>query len=355
MSSDRIRRIVGRGVAVLALGCAATLGAAFLQAPSAGAAPTATVEIKDLTPPLVSIDKNGVVTFVNEIADKPVQVQVGPLSVVDAVVHTDVTLGIPDVQHPIPLQPGQKVDQKFAQSCLTCTITYSYRAEVPNGSVVGSVLGTVTSKAVASLPQTQTVTYDNQQTVVQIGVPTPFLVNTLVPLPNLPSINLPALPKVDVPLPNVTIPTPSLPSVPGGTTSITRTTTTTTTRQGLDGANYAYDVGGAGHQLDPLGGGAPAFDSSRMAKTDGASSAGPDSGAGGLPGSRDGASSGTSAGSAQLAGLDATQLASASTPAQPRADDRAALTLPALAAIVALVGVFAALVRTSQAARARRR
>jgi hypothetical protein len=34
---------------------------------------------------------------------------------------------------------------------------------------------------------------------VAIGVPTPFIVNTLIPLPDLPSSNLPQLPVIDVP------------------------------------------------------------------------------------------------------------------------------------------------------------
>ena len=63
-------------------------------------------------------------------------------------------------------------------------------------------VNTVTSQAVAAMPQNQVVTYNGKQTTVAIGVPTPFIVNTLLPLPTLPSVSLPQLPKVNVPAPS---------------------------------------------------------------------------------------------------------------------------------------------------------
>src|SRR4029453_15073650 len=94
MASGRIRRTARRGVAPPLLVWLGMAGVAVLMAPSASAAPTATVTIRDLTPPAVSVDAGGTVTFVNGIADKTL-----PLV---GVVHTEVTLGLPSGAKPPP-------------------------------------------------------------------------------------------------------------------------------------------------------------------------------------------------------------------------------------------------------------
>lgn len=340
-----------RSAAAFVLGCLALVGGLVAFAPSAAADPAVTVYVRDLTPPLVSVDQNGTVTFIDQIQDKTVGVTVG-LSLINATVHTDVTLVLPSGKHVLQSQPqtdpkpepDSSWKEQFTQSCLTCTITYTYRVTVPNSSL----LGTVTGLVLAQLPKSQVVNYNGQQTTVTIGVPTPFIVNTLVPLPNLPSVNLPDLPQVNVPLPGVpgAVNPPSVPGTPGvsqGTTAIT-TTTTTTTLHGIGGSLYAYDTGNGAPQLQPEGAGSAAFRSSRVSGSDSSSRflAG---GAGGVPGVSDSASS-------AVYGLDGARLDDAS--AQSPARSGSALTIPALAAVVCLAGAFAALVRTAQRRRAHR-
>jgi hypothetical protein len=344
-----------RGAATLALGCLALVGGLVAFAPSAAADPAVTVYVRDLTPPLVSVDQNGTVTFINQIQDKTVQVGGGGLlpSLVNATVHTDVALAVPSGSHTLQSQPDTDPNpeqnsswkEQFKQSCVTCTITYTYRVTVPNSSL----LGTVTGLVLAKMPQSQVVNYNGQQTTVQIGVPTPFIVNTLVPLPNLPSVNLPNLPQVNVPLPGVpgAVNVPTVPGASGvsqGTTTIT-TTTTTTTLHGIDGSLYAYDTGNDAPQLEPVGGGAAAFDSNR-ASGDDSSARFLAGGAGGVPGVSDSASS-------AVYGLDGTRLddASAQSPAR---DGHPALSVPALLAVLCLAGASVVLVRTAQARRAHR-
>jgi hypothetical protein len=351
MATGRIRRSARRGLAALALGWLAVLVGIVAFAPSASADPTATVYIRDLTPPLVSVDQNGTVTFVDQIQDKTVGVTVG-LSLINATVHTDVTLALPSGKHTLQSQPetdpnpepNSSWKEQFKQSCLTCTITYTYRVTVPDSSL----LGTVTGLALAKMPQSQVVTYNGQQTTVRIGVPTPFIVNTLVPLPNLPSVNLPNLPQVDVPLPGVpgvgSLPAPGV-TVPRNGTSTITTTTTTTIQQGIAGSLYAYDTGNGAPQLDPLAGGSAAFRSSRVPGGD--SSGGfLSGGSGGNPGTSDGAAS-------PAYGLDGVQLQNDSATSAAR-DGQPALSLPALLAVVCLAGVVAGLVRTAQVRRAHR-
>src|SRR3954453_15708112 len=224
MATGRITRSARRGIAAIVLGWLAVLVGSVLLAPSASADPTARVDIRDLTPPLVSVDAGGKVTFANAIQDKTVQVGGGGLlpSLVPAVVHTDVTLGLPSGAH--PLQAGQEWAETFPSSCVGCTITYTYRVTVPDGSVLGSVLNTVTGQALATVPQNQTVSYNGRQTTISIGVPTPFVVNTLLPLPNLPSVNLPQVPQVTVQVPSLGGGVPSAqgaPTVPGSQTTTT--------------------------------------------------------------------------------------------------------------------------------------
>ena len=355
MATGRITRSARRGLAAIVLGWLAILVGSVLLAPSASADPTAKVEIRDLTPPLVSVDAGGKVTFTNLIEDKTVQVGGGGLlpSLVTVTVHTDVALGLPSGAH--PLKKGESWAETFPSSCVGCTITYTYRASVPDSSIVGSVLNSVTSQALATLPQSQVVTYNGKQTTVAIGVPTPFLVNTLLPLPNLPSVNLPQVPQVTVQVPSLggtTIPQPSGGTVPG-TQTITTTTTTGTTPQSVPGTQYTYDTGAGAPQMAPVDtAAAAAFDPSRFSAVAGGTPGGSSSagGAGGVAGQYDGASVPVFG---QLAGLNGSDLEEAdSAAAAPGAGSAPALPVPALAAVVALAAVTAALVRTHQVHRA---
>src|SRR4051794_30561101 len=359
MATGRITRSARRGIAAIVLGWLAVLVGSVLLAPSASADPTARVDIRDLTPPLVSVDAGGKVTFADAIEDKTVQVGGGGLlpSLVTAVVHTDVAFGLPSGAH--PLQKGQEWTETFPSSCVGCTITYTYRVSVPDSSIVGGVLNTVTSQAVAAMPQNQVVNYNGQQTTVSIGVPTPFVVNTLLPLPNLPSVNLPQVPQVTVQVPQLGgAPTPQAGSVPGTQTVTTTTTTTGTTPQSVPGTQYTYDTGAGAPQMAPVDtAAAAAFDPSRffvpgqsVGTPDGSSSTG---GAGGVAGQYDGASVPVFG---QLAGLNGSDLEEAeSTATAPGSASAPALPVPALAAVVALAAVTAALVRTHQAHRAAQR
>jgi hypothetical protein len=322
MATGRIRRTARRSALAVLLACLGVVAGAFVSAPGASAAPTATVEIKDLTPPLVSVDANGVVTFIDRIEDKTVQVGGGAgllPSLVTVTVHTDVLLHLPSGDH--PLQKDQQVAEKFPQSCAVCTITYTYRATVPAGSLTGSALNAAVGQAVATLPQNQVVTYNDQQATVAIGVPTPFIVNTLVPLPNLPGVNLPKLPPVQVPTPSLPG-APKLPGVnaPNGTTFVT-TTTTTTTKTGIAGRQYTYLPGAGAPAMAPQPGGTRAFDPSSLVAASGA-------GGPGTPGLAD-------------ASASSTVHRSSSSP----------LSVPALVAVVVLAGVATALARVHQLSR----
>jgi hypothetical protein len=355
MATGRITRSARRGLVAIVLGWLAVLVGSVLLAPSASADPTAKVEIRDLTPPLVTVDAGGKVTFTNLIEDKTVQVGGGGLvpSLVTATVHTDVALGLPSGAH--PLKKGESWAETFPSSCVGCTITYTYRVTVPDSSIVGSVLNTVTSQAVAAMPQNQVVNYNGQQTTVAIGAPTPFIVNTIVPLPNLPSVNLPQVPQVTVQVPSLggtTIPQGGTSAVPG-TQTITTTTTTGTTAQSVPGTQYTYDTGAGAPQMAPVDtAAAAAFDPSRFSAAGGGAPSGSSSagGSGGVAGQYDGASVPVFG---QLAGLNGSDLETAdSAAAAPGAGSAPALPVPALAAVVALAAVTAALVRTHQAHRA---
>ena len=358
MRRGRTGSTARRAVAAAVLGGLAVLAGSVVSAPTAGAAPTATVEVKDLTPPLVSIDPGGTVTFVDKIQDKNVQVGGGGLipSVVTVVVHTDVTLGLPSGQH--PLKPGEQWQERFDRSCLTCTITYTYRAEVPNGSIVGSLLNTLTGQALATLPQNQVVTYNGKQTTVTLGVPTPFLVNTILPnLPNLPSVNLPQLPAITVPAPGgVTLPAPggtTLPTAPGGDVA----PGPGAQPQSVGGSPYSYGVpSGAAAQLLPTGDAGAALDLTRFSVPGRGEvgMSGSDSGSGGVAGSYDGAQVPTFG---RLAGLG--------NPLDESGEDVAVasdgsplpapgLAVPGLLAVIALAGSSSALVKARRAQRAGR-
>jgi hypothetical protein len=148
-TTGRIRRAARRGLAALALVCVSVLGGAVLLAPAADAAPSATVDIRDLTPPPVSVDPGGSVTSTNRIEPRTVRVGGGGLlpSLVTVQVFTDVTLGLPSGS--TSLAEDASVTERFDGTCLTCTITYTYRVVVPDTSITGSVLSTVTPWAPA--------------------------------------------------------------------------------------------------------------------------------------------------------------------------------------------------------------
>jgi hypothetical protein len=302
--------------------------AAVLTAQPAAAAPTYTVHIRDLTPPVASVDPGGTVTFVNELADKTLKVGVGPLSVVTATVHTDVALRLPSGDK--PLAPGKSVSEKFSAPC-GCLITYTYRVD-------GALLDQV-------LPQ-----------LPALPTPTPFVVNTLAPLPNLPSVSLPQLPQVNVPLPpGAPAPTPTPGGLPGGDGNVTQPPTGPPPIQGAEGTPYNYGTGAAPQMSPADTAAAAAFDPSRFfvpgTSLRGADRAG--SGSGGVPGSYDGASVPVFG---QLAGLDGSNLDEESAQQTAGSNGSTATTLPAaaLAAVVALATVTAALVRTHKTGRSSR-
>jgi hypothetical protein len=350
MRSGRIRRNARRGVVALVLGWLAVMVGSLLMAPSASAAPTATVYIRDLTPPLVSVDKNGTVTFINQIQDKATGVSLLGVSALTATVHTDVTLQLPSGKYTLAAQPdtdpnpekGSSVAEKFAQSCLSCTITYTYRVTF-SAPVAANLVGQLTGQALQklALPQSLPVTYNGQQITVTIGVPTPFLVNTLLPLPNLPSANLPQLPPVNVPAPNGL---PDLGGTVGGLTGTvtTTTTTTTTTATGIDGAQYQYLSGLGAPQMAPAGRVTSSAIESVRTLT------GPGAAAGGS--AQQGAYDAT-----PVFALDGTKLKNADASSPISRQQSRPLSVPALLAVIVLVAAVAGLVMVQRARRAAQR
>ena len=350
MRAGRIRQNARRGVVLLVLGWLGVMVGSLLMAPAASAAPTATVYIRDLTPPLVSVDKNGTVTFINQIQDKNTGVSVLGLSAVTATVHTDVTLALPSGQHTLTAQsatdpnpePGSSIAEKFAQSCVTCTITYGYRVTF-SAPVASNLVGQLTGQALQNLamPQSVPVTYNGQQITVTIGLPTPFIVNTLLPLPNLPSVNLPSLPNVNVPSPGGL---PNLGGTAGGLTTIT-TTTTTTTRSGIAGAQFEYLSGLGAPQMTPTGSSA----SSAMEQLRSASGSGSGSGAGASGGGAGAQQGGYDA--TPVFALDGTKLKNADA-SSPVSQQGRPLSVPALLAVIVLVAAVTGLVMVQRARRA---
>jgi hypothetical protein len=335
MRNGVIRRTARRSVAVAVLGWLAAMGGSVLVAPTASAEPAVTVPIRDLTPPVVSVDANGTVTFVNEIPDKPVQVGgAGGLlpSLVNVTVHTDVTLRLPSGTKQLPA--GASVTETFAQSCVTCSITYTYRMD-SGASLTSAVTGAVT-KLLPPLP-----------------LPTPFIVNTLVELPNLPGVNLPTLPQVNVPGPTpppVQDPTGNEQPPPGDPAP--GPVPTDPTLPAIDGNAYNYSLPAGAPQLAPTGAAGTAFDTS-LFRVPGSGAVGTGSGSGGVPGGYDGANVPTFG---QLAGLSGrlddsedVEIASDAADLSP-----SQLSVPALLAVIALAGTSSALVRARRAQRAPR-
>jgi hypothetical protein len=346
MASGRIRRSARRGITAAVLGWLGVAAFSVLMAPAASAAPTATVEIKTVTPPAVSVDKGGTVTFVNAVDSYNTGVNLGIVGSFTATVNTDVAVTFFDEKR--TLAPGKNTAWTFNDPVTPGTITYTYRI-VPQSGLSATVANQVVSAVAGSLPA--------------LPAPVPYAVNTLIPLPNLPSTNLPQLPTVTVPLPDPTSVVPNPPGVvPNDPTQGLPTPPAAgpagPAPQGIDGTQYNYDVSGSAPNLSPRdGAAATAFDGSRFsasgasfgAPTPRGSNGSETGGAGGQPGGYDGASVPVFG---QLAGLDGSSLeedaaADAVTGTAP------ALPAAALAAVVALAAVTAALIRTHQARRSR--
>jgi hypothetical protein len=351
MRNGAIRRTARRSVAVAVLGWLTAMGASVLVAPAASAEPAVTVAIRDLTPPVVSVDAGGRVTFVNEIQDEQVQVGgAGGLlpSLVDVTVHTDVTLRLPSGTRPLPA--GASITETFATSCVTCSITYAYRMD--SGAGLTSAVTAAATKLLPALP-----------------VPTPFVVNTLVPLPNLPSANLPQLPQVNVPVPGTQpapvpapVPAPPVagdPEPTAGAAPVPAPAAGPAPAPSIGGPTYSYGTPGTAAAMAPAGDAGQAFDAATLGVPGrgflgmgGASAGGSGSGSGGVVGTYDGATVPTFG---QLAGLDQ-PLGEAGADVAVAGDgaDLAApgLSVPALLAVIALAGSSTALVRAQRSRRA---
>lgn len=172
------RSVLAALTTALTTALVALLAVPLLATPAA-AASTATVVISQVTTPLaVSIEAGGTVTWINSIPDRT--------DLLGVTLATDVTLAVPSGTHKIA--PGANWSEVFYASCLTCTITYKYRVTV-------GILPPLV--ALPSLPASL-----------------PMVVNTVVPLPNVPvpPVNVPSVPLPAVPaVPGV----PGLPSTPG--------------------------------------------------------------------------------------------------------------------------------------------
>src|SRR5215204_4728291 len=301
MATGRIRRSARRGIAAAVLGWLAVAAFSLLLAPSASAAPTATVEIRNVTPPAVSVDKGGSVTFVNAIpAENRGGVSIPLVGTFSATVYTDVAVNFFGQNR--PLQPGQRTAWTFDDPATTGTIAYTYRI-VPQAGLSVTVANQVINTVAGQLPA--------------LPAPVPYVVQTILPnLPQLPSVNLPQLPQIDV----------TLPGGGGGGTPPTLPPTEVPGENPFDPTRFflpGSSLGGA----DRSGSG----------------------GSGGLPGSYDGASVPVFG---QLTGLDGSGLDDQSAAQSTAADggpDAQTLPAAALAAVVALAAVTAALVRTHQA------
>ncbi|TKJ26481.1 hypothetical protein [Blastococcus sp. CCUG 61487] len=200
MATGRIRRTARRGVAAAVLGWLSVAALAVVLATPAGAAPSATIEIRNLTPPVASVDPGGTVTFVNKIpAENRGGIDLGILSV-SATIYTDVTVSFFGEQR--ALQPEQSTSWKFSAPATAGTITYTYRV-VPQANLpLGITVNDVVNRTLASLPP--------------LPAPIPYVVQTIAPaVPNLPSIGLPPLPQVTVPLPPLSGALPAPPQTPG--------------------------------------------------------------------------------------------------------------------------------------------
>jgi hypothetical protein len=333
MATGRIRRSARRGITVAVLGWLGVAAMAVFMAPSAGAAPRETVEIMNFTPPVKSVDKGGTITFVNKI---PTQnkggIQIPLVGSLSATVYTDVSVTFFGQKR--DLQFDQSTTWAFPDPATAGSITYTYRI-VPQAGLAAAVANQVISTVAASLPPAP--------------VNVPYVVQTLVPLPTLPGVNVPQLPQLDVEV-------PQLPGGPGGEdpppTGPDGPTPGPGDVDGVDGTPYTYETGGAGPQLSPANVvAASAFDPARYF-VPGRSLGGADrsgGGSGGVAGGYDGASVPVFG---QLAGLHSASLdEDAAAEADAAGGTAPALPAAALVAVVALAAVTAALVRTHQAQR----
>ena len=338
MGTGRIRRSARRGLAAAMLGWLGIVGGAVLLAPSASAAPSVTVEIRNVTPPAASVDPGGRVTFVNKIpAENRGGISVPLVGTFSATVFTDVSVTFFGQRR--DLQPEQSAAWNFSAPATTGEIAYTYRI-VPAAGTPATAVNQVVSAVAGALPA--------------LPAPIPYVVQTVAPaVPNLPSVGLPPLPQVNVPPLPGPGPQPPLAPVPPGQPP------TDAPPAGGPGAPsgpvYQYDTGfGAPQMAASEVVAAAAFDPARYyvpgVSTGGADRAG--SGGGGMPGGYDGASVPVFG---QLAGLDGASL-DESAAEEAAASSPAAQALPAaaLAAVVALAAVTAALVRTHQASRSSR-
>jgi hypothetical protein len=345
MATGRIRRTARRGITAAVLGWLGVVTFSVLTAPGAGAAPAAVVEIRNVTPPVASVDPGGTVTFVNKIpAENRGGITLPLLGSFSATVHTDVAVTFFGRQR--TLQPEQSTQWSFSAPATTGTITYTYRV-VPQAGLAVDVANQVVNTVAGSLPP--------------LPAPVPYVVQTVAPaVPSLPTVNLPQLPTVDVPLPGgggTVVPPATPPGTPptddpgpgrtGGDPAFPATT----------GNQYAYGSGAEAPRMsasDIVA--AAALDPSRYfvpGRSLGGADRGATGGAGGVAGSYDGASVPVFG---QLAGLDEAALEEGGTVPEADSEPGPAQTLPAaaLAAVVALVAVTAALIRTAQASRGAR-
>ena len=327
------------------LGWLGIVGTAVALAPTASAAPSATIEIRNVTPPAASVDPGGQVVFVNKIpAVNRGGISIAGISGLSATVNTDVSVTFFGQRR--DLQFDQRTAWNFSAPVTTGQIAYTYRI-VPAAGTPSVVVDQLVSTVAAGLPA--------------LPAPLPYVVQTIAPaVPNLPSVGIPQLPTVTVPpLPGPgTPPQPPLqpgpedPPVdppPGGGDP--------TVAGGPTGPAYTYGSGPGAPQMAPADvAAAAAFDPNRF-YVPGRSLGGVDragsGGAGGMAGSYDGASVPVFG---QLAGLDGSSLDESAAAEEAGASSPAAQTLPAaaLAAGVALAAVTAALVRTHQASRSSR-
>jgi hypothetical protein len=355
MATGRIRRTAMRGIAVAVLGWLLVAAGSVLMAPSAAAAPSATVEIRNFTPPVASVDKGGQVTFVNAIpAQNRGGISLPLLGSVSATVYTDVAVTF--FGQTRQLQPGQSAAWNFPDPATTGYVTYTYRI-VPQAGLALDLVDQVVNTVASQLPAAP--------------VNVSYIVQTIAPaVPNLPSVNLPQLPQVAIPalpLPAGQVPTPGAgvptPTV-GGPAPTAGAPTGGPLPASTPGDVYTYSTDLGGPRMSPSDVvAAAAFDPARFfvpgSSLGGADRAGARSGggagggAGGVAGTYDGASVPVFG---QLAGLDSTALdeADAATQAADRTASAPTLPAAALAAVVALAAVTAALVRTHQESRGTR-
>ncbi len=343
MANGRIRRSARRGIAAAILGWLCVAVASVAMAPAASAAKAVTIEIKNVTPPVASVDAGGAVTFVNKVAPVATSVSVPLVGQVGATIRTDVAVTFFGQKR--ALAPNDSTSWTFPRTTAG-SITYTYTVTPESG--------------LASAVAAQVVDLVKATKLKDGGAPVtvPYTVQTVVPdVPTLPSVNVPPLPSVEVP----EAPTPEAPKPPtgnddGGTGGSTGGnsdggTPSVEGPEPIDAGAYTYgDGSGAPKAAASNGAAAAAFDPTRFSVPSG--SMGNGGGSGGLPGGYDGASVPVFG---ELAGVGGAldeegageQLATTS------GSNAQQVPVAALAAVVALATVTAALVRTQQASRSR--